>query len=90
MRNKINEFGLNIPPGVSNMSNIYRILSNLESKNFISSKWDTTTSPPRKVYLIENEGTKALEESILCSQDVIDILNNFIQRGNIQLNRVKK
>jgi PadR family transcriptional regulator, regulatory protein PadR len=54
-------------------STIYPLLSTLEKKNYIQSKWDMSSERPRKVYQLTNDGNSMLNFtenslSLLCQK----------------------
>ncbi|MDR0372260.1 MAG: PadR family transcriptional regulator [Nitrososphaerota archaeon] len=62
-------------------STIYPLLSNLEKKGFIGSKWDMSFERPRKIYRLTTDGQSALNftgESlaIICRKITIDTTPN--------------
>ena len=58
---RLKEFGI-ILVGNGNMGRIYTFLNDFETNNFITFNWDTTYSPPRKIYTITDVGLKTLSE----------------------------
>ena len=61
---------------------LYPILHNLESKDYITSYWDTTNSKKRKYYTITKEGKKYLkdkkEEWKIFSNGINDVVGGIL------------
>ncbi len=66
--------------GVAQMGVIYRTLSDLEAGGFVISSWDTSTSPPRKVYRITPLGFEYLSEMAFEVKTYKDMMDTFIER----------
>ncbi len=62
--------------GVGSMGNIYRILTQLEELGYVISEWDTSYSPPRKIYKITPLGMEYLLEI----KNEIKNLEGFIEK----------
>ncbi|MCD6449784.1 MAG: PadR family transcriptional regulator [Thermotogaceae bacterium] len=61
--------------GVGQMGAVYRTLASLEASGFITYEWDTSNSPPKKVYKITGIGREYLErirQEILSMKRMID------------------
>ncbi|AAD36018.1 PadR family transcriptional regulator [Thermotoga maritima MSB8] len=79
---RLAEFGIEIP-GIGHMGNIYRVLADLEESGFLSTEWDTTVSPPRKIYRITPQGKLYLREILRSLEDMkrrIETLEERIKR----------
>ncbi|BBE31444.1 PadR family transcriptional regulator [Tepiditoga spiralis] len=58
---RLKEFGITLI-GNGNMGRIYTFLSDFETNDLITFNWDTTYSPPRKIYTITDKGLEFLSE----------------------------
>lgn len=83
---KLEEFRIQLPGGVGQMGRIYRILTEYEEAEFVTFEWDTSYSPPRKIYRITNDGKEYLKKAVEWADNHIGILNLFIERTNQLLN----
>ncbi|TGG87911.1 PadR family transcriptional regulator [Geotoga petraea] len=70
---KLLDYGVDLP-GLSNKGRIYRILSDLESNDLVEFDWDTTSSPPKKIYKITSLGEKYLEK---IKKEMLDFKSNI-------------
>ena len=77
---KLEEFGINFPNTIGQKGRIYRVLSILEEAGMISFKWDTTNSPPRKIYNITDSGKEYLHASVEWAKSRAAVLNAYIKR----------
>ena len=66
--------------GVGHMGTVYRTLGSLESSGFVIPEWDTTTSPPRKVYRITPIGMEYLREVSVEMKSTKKLLDEFVKR----------
>ena len=66
--------------GVAQMGVIYRTLAVLENDGMIVPQWDTSTSPPRKIYRITPMGMEYLEEIAVELQNMKDLIDTFVER----------
>ncbi len=66
--------------GVGHMGTVYRTLASLEASGFVIPEWDTTTSPPRKVYRITPIGMNYLREVSLEMRSTKKLLDEFVRR----------
>jgi len=77
---KLKDFGLPVKKGCSQLGRIYRILASLEQGGYITCAWDTSVSPPRKIYRITNLGLRHLREAGARMQQRADLLQRFCRR----------
>jgi len=70
---KLLDYGVDLP-GLSNKGRIYRFLSELETNDLVEFDWDTTSSPPKKIYKITSLGEKYLEQ---IKKEMSDLKNNI-------------
>lgn len=78
---KLVEYGEDLP-GLSNKGRIYRFLGDLEENNYVEFEWDTSTSPPKKIYKITSKGESFLKD---IKKEMIIMKNNlekFIDKMN--------
>ncbi len=66
--------------GVGQMGAVYRTLTSLEASGFIISEWDTTSSPPRKVYKITRIGREYLEEMKMEILSLKKMIDKFVEK----------
>ncbi len=66
--------------GVAQMGVIYRTLSVLEADGLVIPKWDTSTSPPRKVYRITPLGMEYLEQLGAELGSMKNMIDSFMKR----------
>ncbi|PLV59739.1 PadR family transcriptional regulator [Thermotoga sp. KOL6] len=76
---RLSEFGIEIP-GIGHMGNIYRVLSDLEENGLVRTEWDTSVSPPRKVYRITPRGKLYLKETLKFIESMKRRMENFAER----------
>lgn len=69
LASRLKKFGI-IFPGIGHMGSLYRSLSFLELSGFIIPEWDTSISPPRKIYKLTPLGRKYLN-------DIAQIMKNL-------------
>jgi PadR family transcriptional regulator PadR len=75
---QLNELGMGIPPGVGQMGRIYRYLAEMEEYGFITFEWDTTTTPPRKMYKITPHGTQYLKVVVQSIESDVTFLQRLL------------
>ena len=78
--NKLDELGIERIEGIGQMGKIYRILSDLENNGYIISEWDTSKSPPVKVYTITPLGLEYLKYAVESVKQEIKMLETFISK----------
>jgi len=78
--NKLDELGIERIEGIGQMGKIYRILSDLENNGYIISEWDTSKSPPVKVYTITPLGLEYLKYAVESVKQEIKVLETFISK----------
>ncbi|GAB6189255.1 PadR family transcriptional regulator [Marinitoga arctica] len=78
LSNRLCEMGVTIPEGIGQKGRVYRALSDLEKKNEIEFDWDTTSSPPRKIYKITKKGKERMKSFIEEMEIQIEVFKNFI------------
>ena len=66
--------------GVGHMGTVYRTLASLEASGFVIPEWDTSTSPPRKIYRITPIGMEYLREVSLEMKSTKKLLDEFVRR----------
>ncbi|MCD6551148.1 PadR family transcriptional regulator [Thermotoga sp.] len=80
---RLSDFGIEVP-GIGHMGNIYRVLANLEESGLVFTEWDTSGSPPRKVYRITPQGKMYLRKTLKSLEEMkerIEILERRIKRA---------
>ncbi len=77
---KLNDMGIEKIEGTGQMGRIYRILSELESYGYIIPNWDTSKSPPVKVYTITPLGLEYLKYAVESVKQQAKILETFISK----------
>ncbi|MBL5982152.1 hypothetical protein HWHPT5561_09520 [Petrotoga sp. HWH.PT.55.6.1] len=85
--NKLDEMGVETIEGIGQMGRIYRILSELEGSGYITSSWDTSKSPPVKVYTITPMGLEYLRYALEGIKMESEVLDTFIDKCEKILNR---
>ena len=76
---RLKELGIYNPIGIGHMGRIYRNLTQLETSGLITFSWDTTVSPPRKVYNITSLGLSFLDNIFLELSTFKESLDKFIE-----------
>lgn len=79
---KLGELGLaSINPSV-----VYRILREYEEIGLVVSEWEEekTQGPPRRVYVLTNEGKEALHRAELSLQETVDRIETILSRIKAQ------
>ena len=66
--------------GMGHMGTVYRTLSSLEMAGFVVPEWDTSVSPPRKIYRITPAGMEYLREIEMELEAMRDLMNTFVER----------
>jgi DNA-binding PadR family transcriptional regulator len=56
---KLKEFEIDLQ-GVGNIARVYTFLNMFEDSQYVKADWDTSFSPPRKVYAITSKGIEQL------------------------------
>lgn len=77
---KLDEIGVEKIEGTGQMGRIYRILSELENYGYITSEWDTSKSPPVKVYTVTPLGLEYLKYALESVKQEIKVLETFISK----------
>ncbi|SHF19357.1 Transcriptional regulator PadR-like family protein [Marinitoga hydrogenitolerans DSM 16785] len=81
LSNRLCEMGITIPEGIGQKGRVYRALSDLEKKKEIKFDWDTTSSPPRKIYKITQKGKDRIKNFIIEMEEQIKVFKNFISKA---------
>lgn len=81
LSNRLCEMGITIPEGIGQKGRVYRALSDLEKKGEIEYDWDTTSSPPRKIYKITKKGKERMNHFITEIEEQIIVFKNFIKKA---------
>jgi DNA-binding PadR family transcriptional regulator len=58
-------------------STVYPLLTNLEKKGYVNSKWNMTTEKPRKIFTITNTGKDMIKSSETMLSIISRTLNTF-------------
>ncbi len=66
--------------GIGHMGTVYRTLSSLEASGFIIPEWDTSVSPPRKVYRITPVGMEYLRGIEVEIESMRTLMDEFVKR----------
>ena len=66
--------------GIGQMGSIYRTLASLEAMGMIFPTWDTSVSPPRKVYKVTPIGIEYLKEIEEEVKAIKTMADNFLER----------
>lgn len=72
---RLNERGIDIEPGT-----LYPLLRRLEKQGLLKSEWDTDEARPRKYYSLSEAGEKTFNLLINEWQNIVDNLNQLINR----------
>lgn len=75
---KLGELGLDsISPSV-----VYRILREFEEVGLVISEWEDekTQGPPRRIYILTNEGKESLLRAELSLQETVNRIENILER----------
>ncbi|WGS65698.1 PadR family transcriptional regulator [Marinitoga aeolica] len=81
LSNRLCEMGITIPEGIGQKGRVYRALSELEKRSEIKFDWDTTSSPPRKIYKITKKGKERIKNFIIEMEEQIIVLKNFVNKA---------
>ncbi|APT76495.1 PadR family transcriptional regulator [Marinitoga sp. 1137] len=81
LSNRLCEMGITIPEGIGQKGRVYRALSDLEKRGEIEFDWDTTSSPPRKIYKVTEKGKERMKRFISEMEEQIIVLKNFINKA---------
>jgi PadR family transcriptional regulator PadR len=66
--------------GIGQMGTVYRTLASLEASGFVMPNWDTTVSPPRKVYRITPLGMEYLRNVEMELEGMKKLIDEFVER----------